>query len=173
MFNLGKYQDSIPDFNKAVELSPKNAELLRNRALPFMHLKQFEKAITDLTDAIEFEPATKILSQKLLSTVYYAKAYDLEMNEKYAEAINNSTRALSYDPTALNYQQRGILYFKSMEYEKAVADLTEAVKLAPKIAWHYEKRALAYEALGKKKEAQEDNEKAEDIKTKRQKSNKD
>ena len=173
LFNLGKYQDSVPDFNKAVEISPKNAELLRNRALPFMHLKQFEKAITDLTDAIEFEPATKILSQKLLSTIYYAKAYDLEMNEKYAEAINNSTRALSYDPTALNYQQRGILYFKSMEYEKAVADLTEAVKLAPKIAWHYEKRALAYEALGKKKEAQADNEKAEDIKTEKQKLNKD
>jgi len=173
LFNLGKYQDSIPDFNKAVELSPKNAELLRNRALPLMHLKQFEKAITDLTDAIEFEPATKILSQKLLSTVYYAKAYDLEMNEKYAEAINNSTRALSYDPTALNYQQRGILYFKSMEYEKAVADLTEAVKLAPKIAWHYEKRALAYEALGKKKAAQEDNEKAEDLKIEKQKASKD
>ena len=38
----------------------------------------------------------------------------VEMNEKYAEAINNSTRALSYEPTALNYQQRGILYFKSM-----------------------------------------------------------
>ena len=95
------------------------------------------------------------------------------MNEKYAEAINNSTRALSYDPTALNYQQRGILYFKSMEYEKAVADLTEAVKLAPKITWHYEKRALAYEALGKKKEAQEDNEKAEDLKTEKQKANKD
>lgn len=173
LFNLGKYQDSIPDFNKAVELSPKNAELLRNRALPLMHLKQFEKAITDLTDAIEFKPATKILSQKLLSTVYYAKAYDLEMNEKYAEAIINSTRALAYESTALNYEQRGILYFKSMQYEKAVADLTEAVKLAPKIAWHYEKRALAYEALGKKKEALADNEKAEELKNEREKSRKD
>ena len=49
-----------------------------------------------------------------------------------------------------------------MEYEKAVADLIEAVKLAPKTPWHYEKRALAYEALGKKKEAQDDNGKAEE-----------
>ena len=138
-----------------------------------MHLKQFDKAITDLTNAIEFEPSTKILSEKLLSTVYYAKTYDLEMNEKYAEAIINSTRALSYDSTALNYQQRGILYFKSMEYERALADLTEAVKLAPKVAWHYEKRALAYEALGKKDEALADNEKAEEIKTDKEKSRKD
>ena len=173
LFNLGKYQDSLPDFNRAIELSPRNAEQLRNRALPLMHLKRFDKAITDLTNAIEFEPSTKILSEKLLSTVYFAKAYDLEMNEKYAEAIINSTRALVYESTALNYQQRGILYFKSMEYEKAVADLTEAVKLAPKIAWHYEKRALAYEALGEKIEALADNEKAEEIKTVKEKPRKD
>jgi len=60
-----------------------------------------------------------------------------------------------------------------MEYEKAVADLTEAVKLAPKIPWHYEKRALAYEAQGKKKEALADNEIAEEFKNEREKSRKD
>lgn len=163
LFNLGKYHDSLPDFTKAIVLSPGNAEILRNRALPFMHLKQYEDAITDLKDAMNFEPSTKKLSEKLLSTVYYAKAYDLEMDQKYLEAIAQSTIAISYIPSALNYQQRGILYFKIKEYEKSISDLTEAVKLAPKVAWHYENRALVYEALGKIKEAKEDNEKAEKI----------
>lgn len=171
LFNLGKYHDSLPDFTNAIVLSPGNAEILRNRALPFMHLKQYEDAITDLKDAMNFEPSTKKLSEKLLSTVYYAKAYDLEMEQKYLEAIAQSTIAISYIPSALNHQQRGILYFKIKEYEKSISDLTEAVNLAPKVAWHYEKRALVYEALGKIKEAREDNEKAEYIKTEKQKAN--
>jgi len=170
-FNLGKYSDSIPDFNKAVELAPNNAEILRNRALPLVHLKLFNEAIQDLELAIKIEPATAIKSKKLLSSIYYAIAFDLEMNQNYSQAIKESTKAISYDTSPKNYQQRGILYYKMMEYQKSIDDLTLAIQLGPEVAWHYENRALSFEALGKISEAKADDLKASEIKTKSQKKN--
>ncbi len=164
IFNLGKYKDSLPDFDKAVDLAPNNCEIRRNRALPLMHLKQYEKAIADLETAIQLEPATKLQSQKLLSSIHYAKAFELEEDQKLSEALKESNLAIEYDPSPINYQQRGIIHYKLMDYIKSEADLTLAIQLAPNMAWHYEKRALTYEALGKKKEAQADISKAKNIK---------
>ncbi|MFN6050183.1 MAG: tetratricopeptide repeat protein, partial [Planctomycetia bacterium] len=143
-FNLGKYAESLPDFDKAVNLAPANAEIRRNRALPLMHLRQFDKAIEDLEIAIQAEPSTAVQSNKLLSSIYYAKAYDLETRQKYADALEESSRAVLLNPSPMNYQQRGILYYKLMQYQKSVDDLTEAIKQAPEVPWHYEKRALSY-----------------------------
>ena len=166
IFNMGKYRDSLPDFDKAVELAPNNAEIRRNRSLPLMHLRQFDKAMADLESAIQAEPATKIQSMKLLGSIHYAKAYDLEEALKLNDALVESNLAIECDPSPKNYQQRGIIHFKLMEYEKSVDDLTKAVAQAPNVAWHYEKRALALEALGRKNEADADFLKAKEIKNK-------
>jgi tetratricopeptide (TPR) repeat protein len=50
------------------------------------------------------------------------------------------------------------------QYDKAIADYTEAVRLKPDYAGAYDNRAFAYEKLGQIEKAKEDRAKAEQLK---------
>jgi tetratricopeptide (TPR) repeat protein len=52
--------------------------------------------------------------------------------------------------TVAALQRRALCYIKTDKYDKAVIDLTEAIKLRPTLAVNYENRATAYNKLGKK-----------------------
>ncbi len=156
LFNVGKLQEALVDFDKAVELAPKNAELRRHRALPLMHLRQYDKAIADLEDAVRLNPADQAACKKLLGLNYFYKAAEHEKHQRWKEAIADSTLALKWETAAVHFHQRGCCYFNLKEYEKAVADFTEAIKREPNQARHYEKRGLAYQSFGREEEAKAD-----------------
>lgn len=157
-------QEALADFDKAVEVAPKNAELRRHRALPLMHLSQYDKAVADLEEAIRLNSADQEACKKLLALCYFYKAAEHEKHQRWNEALADATLAVKYDPAGVFFHQRGSFYFNLKEYEKAVADFTEAVKREPDVARHYEKRALAYQALGRDEEAKADLEKVRTLK---------
>ena len=49
------------------------------------------------------------------------------------------------------------------EYQKAIADYTQAIRLEPKLAPVYQHRAEAYRAIGEKSKALNDERKAEKL----------
>ncbi len=94
-------------------------------------------------------------------------------NEKYVQAIEKYTAAIiaSADPKikalyksqdmykfklGLNYEHRAFCYLMLKNWPKAIADLTEELKLRPNHLESYINRGKAYKALGKTKEAEAD-----------------
>jgi tetratricopeptide (TPR) repeat protein len=60
------------------------------------------------------------------------------------------------EPNADNFIQRGATYQLLGEYDKALLDFTEAIRLDPEDAEVYFARAASERALGQMKKAQED-----------------
>jgi tetratricopeptide (TPR) repeat protein len=58
---------------------------------------------------------------------------------------------------------RGITYGEKGDHEKAVADYTEAIRLAPDDPIGYFQRAQAYRALGDEEQAASDERKAQEL----------
>jgi tetratricopeptide (TPR) repeat protein len=73
----------------------------------------------------------------------YGRGTMLSAAEKYDEAINCLTRALLWVPDVDIYIERGIAYRKSGHLAEAIADYTEAIRLAPSNADAYFDRGNA------------------------------
>ena len=54
--NLNKYQEAINNYNKAIELDPKNFEPYKNKFCPLYNLKRYEEAFETCDKAIKLEP---------------------------------------------------------------------------------------------------------------------
>jgi tetratricopeptide (TPR) repeat protein len=64
-------------------------------------------------------------------------------------AIEAYDNAIKRDPRHDWFNNRGLLYLEAGKYDRAIADFTQAVKLAPKFVMAIENRASAYGAAGK------------------------
>ena len=52
----GNYDQAISDFNKAIDLNPRDADVYNHRGNAYSLKRQFEQAISDYTRAIELNP---------------------------------------------------------------------------------------------------------------------
>lgn len=67
----------------------------------------------------------------------------------YMEAIHDYTMALKSDPNNLHYlHNRGICYQKIHEYQKAINDFTEEIKLSASCPTSYFIRGYCYDSMG-------------------------
>ncbi|MBQ6386904.1 MAG: tetratricopeptide repeat protein [Lachnospiraceae bacterium] len=92
---------------------------------------------------------------------YEAAAEIAIANEKYGEAVTLLTSCIDQyegDPSDLArfYLRLGSLYILTEEYEKAVTELSMAIKLNPKESQAYMLRAQMYEELGESARAADD-----------------
>jgi tetratricopeptide (TPR) repeat protein len=62
------------------------------------------------------------------------------------EEIAACSRLLALDPKPFAYNNRGNAYNQKGEYDRAIADLDQAIRLDPKLTGAYANRGVAYEA---------------------------
>lgn len=55
--HIGKYDKSIADYSKAIQLDPNMALVFNNRALVWIHKGEYGKAIADCNEAIRLDPS--------------------------------------------------------------------------------------------------------------------
>ena len=53
---LGKHEEAIKDYDKAIELKPLEVMPYNNRGLAKFHLGKYEEAIRDFEKALELDP---------------------------------------------------------------------------------------------------------------------
>ena len=58
----------------------------------------------------------------------------------YSEQIADLSEVLRFEPTAVNYSLRGTAYWFANEYDRAISDQTQAIKLEPTRAAYYGER---------------------------------
>ena len=55
-FIEGQYDQAISDYNKALEINPRNANAYSNRGNVYYHKGQYDQAISDYNKALEINP---------------------------------------------------------------------------------------------------------------------
>jgi tetratricopeptide (TPR) repeat protein len=91
---------------------------------------EYEKAISDFTEAIRLDP-------KLVGA-YFDRGSVYWMTGETDKAISDCTEAIRLDPKLVGpYVLRGESYASEKEYGKAITDLTSAIRLDPKNAYSY------------------------------------
>ncbi len=115
---------ALKDFNKAIQLQPKNAYVYLNRGTVYHEKKKFEQALADYTYAIELEPDNSI--------AYSNRGATYVVMKKYLLAISDCNRAIELDTNCFGaYVNRGEAYEAIGEIELAISDFKNAILLNP------------------------------------------
>ena len=151
---LGRYEESIRDFDKAIELNPNFAVAYYTRGLAKRNLGRFDAADEDINKAVELDPHFFVdfenFFEKMLKDLNKAMALDSNITFGISSDLNN----------AATYYNRGLEKCKLGRYEEAIKDLDKAIKLDPNYAEAYNDRGGAKAGLGRYEEAIKDLDKA-------------
>lgn len=94
---------------------------------------------------------SKKWQQELLESPSYLRAWASEKAQQgsYGEAIALLSQLLNRNPqNAIDYNNRGLVYFQARQFEQAIADYNKALELNPRLAKAYNNRANYYAATG-------------------------
>ncbi len=148
--------------SEAVRLDPKNPDALALRGFLYKaraadyrdnNAKDWrtslELALDDLNEAIRLAPDRANFYEIRIS-IYDEGGFLDQSNKKILEDLTKAIELSSPGKSLMSlYVQRGDYYAFYENYENAVKDYTEAIKLEPKDAEIYSKRSQAYQKLGK------------------------
>lgn len=146
LYKLGKFEEAIHYYNRAISISPNYAGAYNNRGTAYARLGNYVAAIESYDLAIRLKPDAPI---------YYfnkAMAYrDLGRHEKAIEILNQT---IQKKPDYIEaYNNKGAIYAAIGQFEEAIAVYNEVILLNPKNDTGYFNRAIAYTALGQYEKA--------------------
>lgn len=179
---LGDTAKGLADYNDAIRLDPKLAyDLYTHRGDIRWQQKDYKGAIADYTQALSFRPShvpayiargrvyaklgkrqesledfNKALSlQPQNSVIYNYRGYSRFLLKENSAGIEDYNKAISLNPQLayLYYAERGNLRSEQEDYQGAVSDYTQTLRLRPKYLSAYTGRGLAYAKLGKQPES--------------------
>jgi tetratricopeptide (TPR) repeat protein len=153
------YNQAISDYSEAIRIKPDYWEAYEKRAFKYYFGKRdYDKAFPDLVKLMQLKPDSKDMSglHYLLGTIYASGAtVNGIKGPDHNKAIAEFSTAIKLDVTQSAYSRpqyfgsRGQSYTQTGKYDEAIADLTEALRLAPAEAFAFTlNRAKAYEKKG-------------------------
>ena len=123
----GDLDAAFIDFNHALELDPKNADLYYSRGTAKFTKGDLDGAIADCTSAIELDPKN--------SDAYFERGYAMYAKGEYDRAITDYLQVLALDTknsearNAIIYVFRGLAKRAKQDSIGALADFREGAKL--------------------------------------------
>lgn len=152
---LDNIDGALEDFNEAIKLKPKDADIYVSRAILKNSIEDNDGAMADYNKAIELNPkdAETFFSRALLhmSPENYLEAIkDLDMVIKLG--LSNDDSVSMFDA----YSMRGTSKLLLTNYEEAIKDFDKAIELEPENGKAYFDRGEAYLLLKNNEQAAED-----------------
>ena len=148
------FNEAIKIFTEAIELNPENALAYYGRAYAYDDLEDYQRAIEDCTNAIQFD------SPRLVDA-YNNRGEAYRKSGIYAKAIEDYNKAIELNSNYFRaYSNRGIAYRSLGNYDKAFTDYNKAIELNPNYQYAYNNRGWAYYCLKQYEQALKDFDKA-------------
>jgi tetratricopeptide (TPR) repeat protein len=148
-FSTNDVGKALDDFNKAVELSPRNSIAYEGRAIIFASVKQYDRALADDLEALKINPYS-VRAYNNSANLYKAKGDLQHAIEYYDDAIK-----LAPNEPKLYFNRANSL--KGLgKFRDAISDYDRALDLDHMLLSAYINRGSAYEALGDLKSARAD-----------------
>ena len=158
-----EYAKAIAEYDEAIQLDPRLADAYRGWGAARQEQKEHDKAIADYTEAIRLDHGSPYADYGRAIVRYGKMEYDRAIND-YNEAIRLSpvvaygfqdTSASTDDWTqpfvsmlASTYYGRGSAWLAKTDYDKALGDYNECLRLTPRLAAGYVCRAHIWELKG-------------------------
>ena len=134
----GNYADAIRDFDAAIRLNPNNSIPYGQRGVAYESEGNYERAIEDFDEGIKLKPnQSELYGERGLA---YSDKGNVQL------ALQDYATAIRMKPDAeANYVNRaGTYIYQLKDYDRALADLDIALKLAPNDAYSYSLRGEAW-----------------------------
>jgi tetratricopeptide (TPR) repeat protein len=141
------WDGAIADYSRAIEVNPKNSYALFNRGKIKASQHRFRDAIADFDGAIELarKDAQTYFWRALAHTGLSDEASGKEEKSRQSiAAVEDFTQSIQLSPTADSFYFRSTEYERLKEYERALKDAKEAVRLDPQNALYLNQRGWMY-----------------------------
>ena len=156
---LEQYDKAMEDADECVRLQPSWAKGYLRRGSVYFRMGQLEKSEVVLKEGLELDPGNDALKKELEAVMnaiaerMARQRESLEAKERAIEAFNEQNykgavdllkKAIKLDPdNHIFYSNRAAAYMALEQYEKALADADECVRLQPTWAKGYSRRGAA------------------------------
>lgn len=152
--SIGKYDEAIALYNKAIKEDGKLGRAFLNRGIAYDNLNKFETALKDFDKALALCPS----GDKFRQEFYYNRGMCLHRLGRYNDAIKDYDEALKLQKDASFHFMRGKSHRSSGAPDKAVLDFDVAASQArgDDRAMSLFHRGLANRDLGRNQKAMED-----------------
>jgi len=131
-----KYPESIAAYDKALKINPNFAQAWKERSHSLLQSDKSSEALVSLDKAIALSPNQFDL--------YAWRGRVLFFLQRFPEAIDSVNQSIKIYPHFSAYGIRAFAYLFLGEYQNAIADLNEAIRLAPDSAFCYSIRGFVY-----------------------------
>ncbi len=136
LYNLGRYDDAIMCYDKAIGIDPDNADSWNNKGRAMYFLGRYYEAITSLNKAIEIDPDNAVAWNYTGRAMYHL--------DKYDEAIKCYDKAIGINPKdAEAWNNKGNALNSLGRYEESVSSYDKAIKIDPSYAGVWNNKGLA------------------------------
>ncbi len=147
--NRGNVSEAIPFYKRAIELDPNFALAHHALAMGYWNLGiEPELSRQHITRAFELRDRVTEREKLLITSSYYTVTDDLD---KRIEALEVFRQTYPRDASARN--NLALAYISIGEYEKAVEEASEGIRINPNLIMLYNNLGPAYRALGRYDEA--------------------
>ena len=122
---LNQYPDALAAINKAIQSDPNFAKAYRTRAEIYNHLKDYEKAKSDYSNAITLQS-----DKKTKADIYLDRSMMEWTILDYKSCLDDLNKAVENDPAdGMNYWHRSLLYGYKKNYSLAITESNTALSL--------------------------------------------
>jgi tetratricopeptide (TPR) repeat protein len=135
---MRNFDGALAAFNRAAELDSKSPRPPVGRGEVFNDKKDNDHAIAEFDSAIRLDP-TYASAYSNRAAAYLRKG-DLD------QALKDVNDALEREKAAPTFNYRALVQHAKREYDEAIADLTEAIRLDPTYSAYYSNRGRTYNA---------------------------
>ena len=171
--DFGDYQEAIEDYNQAIKINPNYVHAYFNRGFALDELEDYQAAIKDYTQAIKINPdyADAYNNRGLVRSKLEDKQEAIEDFRQAADLYKQQGQETDYQ-NALNhikqlekkdYYNEAIEKYNKEDFDGAIENLTQVIKIDIEDAEAYSNRGNAYYRLGDYQAAIEDFCKAADL----------
>ena len=161
---LEMYPEAIGDYGKAIEIDPKLSFPFFKRGETYRMIAEYDRAIADFSAAISRKPNWAPYRQSRGETYMkmgkldqacndWRKAAELDpkikierLKEKCSKAGQRQVQTTPAQSAEVFFNQ-GHAYEKKGEYDQAIAEFSEAIRLNPSFHIAYISRGMAYEEI--------------------------
>lgn len=139
---MKRYQEALDYYTAAIKRFPNQTDFHINRGLTFEATGQMSRAVEDFKNALKPEPDNEIAKHNL------ARLQLERPDDQTSEVIAAYTEMIDSNPEFEDaYFNRGLAYFKSGRFKKALSDYNQAILLDSSSAKTWYNRALVKEQL--------------------------